>query len=195
MALTILTGSSQAAGINYFYRTSGSADWVSVPTSSYFYDIIDKLPRFKASNGDIQNIITFPFTGSALITGSLGVTGSINGLILGLGSSSIATNIAIGASTLGFNTTGNNNVALGQNALRSNTTGTNNVALGQRALYQNTTGIYNTAIGQNTLQQNTTGTNNIALGRYSLRQNITGAYNTAIGLLSLNNNISGNSNS
>ena len=78
MALTILTGSSQAAGINYSYQTSGSADWSSVPTASYFYDVIDKLPRFRASNGDIQSVITFPFTGSALITGSLGITGSLN---------------------------------------------------------------------------------------------------------------------
>ena len=77
MALTILTGSSQAAGINYSYRTSGSADWSSVPTSSYFYDIIDRQVRYRMPNGDIQNLLTFPFTGSALITGSLGITGSI----------------------------------------------------------------------------------------------------------------------
>ena len=77
MALTILTGSSQAAATNYSYRTSGSADWSSVPTSSYFYDIIDRQVRYRMSNGDIQSLLTFPFTGSALITGSLDVTGSI----------------------------------------------------------------------------------------------------------------------
>ena len=77
MALTILTGSSQAAGINYSYRTSGSADFASVPTSSYFYDIVDKTVRYKSPNGNIQGFVIFPYTGSALITGSLGVTGSI----------------------------------------------------------------------------------------------------------------------
>ena len=90
MALTILTGSSQAAGINYSFRTSGSADWASVPTASYFYDIVDKLPRFKASNSDIQNVITFPFSGSAVITGSLNVTGGITGSLQG--TASYATN-------------------------------------------------------------------------------------------------------
>ena len=85
MALTILTGSSQAAGINYSFRTSGSADWTSVPTASYFYDIVDKLPRFKASNSDIQNVITFPFTGSAGITGSLTVVGKTQSTQIGAG--------------------------------------------------------------------------------------------------------------
>jgi len=77
MPLTILTGSSQTAGINYSYRTSGSADWTSVPTASYFYDIIDRTVRYRSVNGDIQRFDTFPYTGSALITGSLGVTGSL----------------------------------------------------------------------------------------------------------------------
>jgi hypothetical protein len=91
MALTILTGSSQAAGVNYSYSTSGSADWTSVPTASYFYDIIDKTVRYKTTNSEYVTSLTsstaltasyaisaqaFPFTGSALITGSLGVTGS-----------------------------------------------------------------------------------------------------------------------
>lgn len=78
MALTILTGSAQAAAINYSYRTSGSSDWTSVPTASYFYDIVDKKVRYKSTNGDIQGFDTFPYTGSANISGSLTITsGSI----------------------------------------------------------------------------------------------------------------------
>lgn len=78
MALTILTGSSQAAAINYSYSTSGSADWSSVPTASYFYDLIDKKVRYKSANGDIQGFDTFPYTGSAVISGSLTInSGSI----------------------------------------------------------------------------------------------------------------------
>jgi hypothetical protein len=61
MALTILTGSSQAAAFNYSYTTSGSADWASVPTASYFYDIIDKTVRFKATNSTYSNVATASF--------------------------------------------------------------------------------------------------------------------------------------
>jgi hypothetical protein len=55
MALTILTGSSQAAATNYSYSTNGSSDWTSVPTASYFYDLVDKIARFKDTTGVIQN--------------------------------------------------------------------------------------------------------------------------------------------
>lgn len=58
MALTILTGSSQAAAFNYSYTTSGSADWASVPTASYFYDIVDKTIRFKSTNSTYSNVAT-----------------------------------------------------------------------------------------------------------------------------------------
>ncbi len=59
----------------------------------------------------------FPFTGSAQITGSLGVTGSINssqdiivnGVDIGEGGGSVVTNTRIGTSALRCNTTGNNN--------------------------------------------------------------------------------------
>ena len=88
MPLTILTGSSQAAGVNYSYSTSGSADWASVPTASYFYDIIDRTVRYRSVNGDIQRFDAFPYTGSALITGSLGVTGSLTATQIGVGAAS-----------------------------------------------------------------------------------------------------------
>lgn len=78
MALITLTGSAQSAAINYSYSTSGSADWSSVPTASYFYDIVDKKVRYKSTNGDIQGFEVFPYTGSANISGSLTITsGSI----------------------------------------------------------------------------------------------------------------------
>lgn len=72
MALTILTGSSQAAATNYSYTTSGSADWASVPTASYFYDITDKTVRFKATNSTYSNIAT----ASLALTAS-NVTGTV----------------------------------------------------------------------------------------------------------------------
>jgi hypothetical protein len=72
MALTILTGSSQAAAFNYSYTTSGSADWASVPTASYFYDIVDKTIRFKAANSTFSNVAT----ASTALTASLALTAS-----------------------------------------------------------------------------------------------------------------------
>lgn len=72
MALTILTGSSQAAATNYSYTTSGSADWASVPTASYFYDIVDKTVRFKATNSTFSNVATASFALTASnITGTV----------------------------------------------------------------------------------------------------------------------------
>jgi trimeric autotransporter adhesin len=72
MALTILTGSSQAAAFNYSYTTSGSADWASVPTASYFYDIVDKTVRFKATNSTFSNVATASFALTASnVTGTV----------------------------------------------------------------------------------------------------------------------------
>ena len=72
MALTILTGSSQAAATNYSYTTSGSVDWASVPTASYFYDITDKTVRFKATNSTYSNIATASFALTASnVTGTV----------------------------------------------------------------------------------------------------------------------------
>jgi len=74
----------------------------------------------------------FPFSGSAIITGSLlisgsglrvtgslGVSGSINGTFISLGGGNVSTNIAIGSASLESNTTGISNVAIGNLALKS----------------------------------------------------------------------------
>jgi hypothetical protein len=72
MALTILTGSSQAAATNYSYTTNGSSDWTSVPTSSYFYDLVDKIARYKMPNGVIVNTISASYAVSASYAPSTG---------------------------------------------------------------------------------------------------------------------------
>ena len=84
MALTILTGSSQAAGVNYSYRTSGSADWSSVPTASYFYDQIDKITRYKMPNGDVVNAISSSYALVAQDALGIGnaITNNVNDRIL-----------------------------------------------------------------------------------------------------------------
>ncbi len=91
MALTILTGSSQAAATNYSYTTSGSADWASVPTASYFYDITDKTVRFKATNSTYSNIATasLALTASNVVgtvtSASYAMNGGVTQLLAGSG--------------------------------------------------------------------------------------------------------------
>lgn len=63
MALNILTASTQAVAVNYSYTTSGSTDWSGVTNSSYFYDLVSKLPYFKNNVGDIYHIFTGTTTG------------------------------------------------------------------------------------------------------------------------------------
>lgn len=79
MALTILTGSSQAAATNYSYTTSGSSDWSSVPTSSNFYDVIDKVVRYKTADSQYVNAITASFATTALnaLTTTLSTSASL----------------------------------------------------------------------------------------------------------------------
>jgi hypothetical protein len=77
MALTILTGSSQAAAFNYSYTTSGSADWASVPTASYFYDIVDKTIRFKAANSTYSNVATASMALTASFVTASNVVGTV----------------------------------------------------------------------------------------------------------------------
>jgi trimeric autotransporter adhesin len=138
----------------------------------------------------------FPFTGSsAQITGSLGVTGSINNLLIGTGKGNVLTNISIGATTA-FNTSniGTHNTAIGCTALVGNTSGSHNTAIGLNALRVNTTGSYNTAIGYRSLENNTLGFHNTAIGYATLCCNKIGRYNTAIGKSTLISNTSGSHN-
>jgi hypothetical protein len=58
MAVTVLTATTQAASINYNYRTSGSTDWSSVPSTTYFYDLVDKLPHYKNSSGTVLEVFS-----------------------------------------------------------------------------------------------------------------------------------------
>jgi hypothetical protein len=58
MAVTALTATTQAAAINYNYTTSGSSDWSSVSNSTYFYDLVDRLPRYKNSGGTVLEVFS-----------------------------------------------------------------------------------------------------------------------------------------
>jgi hypothetical protein len=122
------------------------------------------------------------------LNGDTGTTGNlangdlqVNGVTVGKGAGTIATNTAVGADALVANTTGSRNSAFGINALKTNTTGASNSSLGINALFSNTTGGTNTAIGDSALNANTTGSNNTALGHQAGSTNSTGAKNTFVG--------------
>ena len=74
---------------------------------------------------------------SLILDGSSGTTGNlangdlqVNGVTVGKGGGTIATNTAIGTNTIRSNTVGSNNTAIGVSALYDNITGSGNVALG-----------------------------------------------------------------
>jgi hypothetical protein len=103
------------------------------------------------------------------------------GIAVGLGAGSVATNIAVGDTSLDSNTTGSNNTAAGYNALTSNTDGIQNTAYGSQALDANTGGDYNVAVGYDALSAATTVNYNTGVGYRALNATVTGAGNTAVG--------------
>ena len=119
---------------------------------------------------------------------------TINGITVGEGAGSVATNVAVGQSALNSNTTGSCNTALGVCALCTNNTGSRNTALGACALRANTTGSCNTAVGMSALCASTTASWNTAVGFFALCANFSGSDNTALGGCSLFSNITGRCN-
>jgi Chaperone of endosialidase len=117
-------------------------------------------------------------TGDA--SGNISTVGTFNGLTVGKGAGSVATNTAVGASALASNTSGVRNTAVGYQTLTANTTGTN-TAMGYGSAATNTTGTYNAAFGYYSLVLNTTGSYNTSLGHESLYNNTTASNNTAVG--------------
>ena len=120
---------------------------------------------------------TLAVAGTATLNGAT----TVQGLTVGKGAGSVATNTAVGASALAANTTGATNTAVGYQAAHSNTTGFANTFMGKSAGYSNTTGLAISAFGQDALYNNTTGGYNTALGIDSLRSNTTASNNTAVG--------------
>lgn len=142
-----------------------------------------------------------------VIDGSNGITGpqsdndtTINGVTVGKGAGSVATNTAVGVSALAANTTGSNSVGVGYQALNLQTTATGDVAVGAFAGANKatasdvgtstfvgysagryvTTGVDNTFIGYAGIVTSS-GSSNTAVGSAALKSNTTGANNTAVG--------------
>ena len=88
---------------------------------------------------------------------------TINGVKVGTGAGSIASNTAVGVNALNANTTGAQNTAVGNGAGVSTTVSGGNTAIGYRALF-NGDGINNTCIGAQAGSSITSGTGNICIG-------------------------------
>ncbi|MBI5023165.1 MAG: hypothetical protein HZC05_03340 [Candidatus Magasanikbacteria bacterium] len=123
--------------------------------------------NFALAGTEGENTFVGVNAGNFTMTGSVGTQGSYN--------------VAVGGSSLFFNTTGYWNTANGYASLYNNTTGNNNTANGYQSLFNNNTGYYNTANGVSALYNNTTGYYNTANGVSALASNTTGADNTAVG--------------
>ncbi len=156
-----------------------------------------------ASTGTFTSLTT---SGSALVGGTLTVTGSvsletitsstdltINGIKVGIGGGN-NTNTRLGVDALKNNSTGEGNIAIGYQSTYNNTNGYNNVAGGYQSLFSNLSGFDQIAFGHSSLYSNTTGGNNIAFGHSSLYSNTTGGYNIALGNSSLYSNTNGSYN-
>jgi hypothetical protein len=164
---------------------------------------LDNLIFYHGGTSGRSEMMKLSYAGASTLEGGLTATGagSFQGVKVGLGNNSIATNTAVGqGSALGSITSGARNVAFGSSAAAATTTGNGIVAVGYGALATNTTGSGNTAIGGNdvtngaALQLNTTGSNNVAIGTASLFNNTTASYNTAVGYASLYQNTTGTNN-
>ena len=118
---------------------------------------------------------------------------SADGVSFGKGRAGIASNIAIGQSSLVKNIFGNDNLAIGQNTLSENTNGAFNVAIGKDSLKYNTDGSYNIAIGQNALISEQ-GSYTVAIGQNALSNSSNGNYNVVMGHESLGSAIDSSSN-
>jgi len=144
------------------------------------------------------NYVKYPVAQTGTITiANLATTNdvTINSLTVGRGGGAVSSCVALGASTLGSNTTGIENTALGSGALFTATTAGQNTAVGHEALYSNTNGTL-TAVGFHAAR-NSTGANNLAIGYRALRGTAgtnTGTLNTAIGSDALLSVTSGSNN-
>jgi hypothetical protein len=146
--------------------------------------------------GLVNSSVTIGGTAIALgtATNTIAQDMTFNGVTVGRGLTSAATNTALGNGALGAVTTGTTLTAVGASALFANTTGQRNTAVGTRAMATNTTGLNNTAVGNQALDANLTGNSNVAVGFSALFDNSSGQNNVALGEVAVSNNTTGNSN-
>ena len=143
--------------------------------------------KFIGAGGNIVSTLSITAAGSQNFPNDL----VVNGLTVGKGLNSVASNTAVGVTALSTNTSGYINTAIGSNALKVNTTGVGNTAIGADTLQANTTTNANTAVGWGALRYNTGANGNTAVGSGAMQNNTTGNGNTAVGNASLATNTTG----
>jgi hypothetical protein len=119
---------------------------------------------------------------------------NINGLTVGRGGGGLDSNVALGRSSGGSNTTGRNWTAVGHTAGGRNTTGDGWTAVGYSAGAYNTTGSFWTAVGSMAGFYNTTGRGWTAVGHAAGAYNTTGSFWTAVGYGAGQSNTTGSGN-
>jgi hypothetical protein len=161
-----------------------------------FAGVGNNLYTFQNANGTLAFLSDIPsLSGYVPYTGATGPVNlgafdlTVNGLTIGRGSGTGATNTALGSSALLLSTTGYFNVAAGAFTLTNNTTGNRNSAFGYGALYGNLTGNLNVAIGSYSLFRSETGIANVSLGYAALQANLIGSFNTGLGYRALFSNL------
>ena len=179
-----LNGTALLATSASFASTAANATSASfASTASYISSIASSSFATTSSYSVSSSFATtasfvrvFPYTGSAIISGSFETYGSsqINGVNVGLKNAS--------------------STQVGSAALLSLTSGDGNTAVGHQAGFNLQGGGVNTIVGDSALLQATSADNNTALGFYSLYNITTGTGNTAVGTNSGYNNNTGNYN-
>ena len=123
----------------------------NAPTNGYF---------LSAQSGDTGGLTWATVTASSTFASDI----TVNGVTVGKGANSVATNTVLGVDALDAAVTGANNVAIGNNALTANTSGASNTALGSSAGSTLTTGSNNTLIGYDAEPSSVSISNEITLG-------------------------------
>jgi hypothetical protein len=162
----------------------GQVNLVGPNTASTFNINVPAVAGNMVTTGDTGTVSSTMLASSLSLTTpniNVATATTINGITVGKGAGSVATNTAVGASALAANTTGNENVAIGYIAMAANTTGADNVGIGRAAFNTNTTGNNTVAVGVNAMVNNTTGSSNVAVGMQALNGNTTASFSTAVG--------------
>jgi hypothetical protein len=205
--VSLILNRNTSDGATAFFRRSGTTvGSISVTTTATSYNtsstsgitgVDANTVAFQTNSAERMRITSAGLVGigTASPGARLDVSGDalVNGLTVGRGAGSDASNTVVGSGALPVNTTGTSNTAVGGESLEANTTGTLNTAIGRRALEANITGNANTAVGNTALRLNTAGSSNTAVGHGALSLN-TGTGNTAIGEGAGDNLTTGNSN-
>jgi hypothetical protein len=163
------------------YNSLGNAITLTTTGTSGAATIVSNTLNIPNYTGALSGYV--PYTGAtqAVDLGAYNLT--VNNVIVGRGTSTHPTNIAIGNSnTMGvYTATGSLNTAVGGNALSFLTSGYENTAFGHGALLSITTGYYNVGVGNGAGALIQLGINNTFIGRASGGNILNGSGNTLIG--------------